>query len=156
MENNEGLIILLCLLIGIILVVVSVNGKKNKEKLETERKTNLLNEFDSLKDQIKDSEGLRKELITKSADEFEKNMNNIKRQLYLFNKYGQEEGMKMYKGEYWIGMTEEQIIDAKGQPTKVETEVLKTKTKRILIYGNKNSGDVFSFVNGTLEHFKDR
>ena len=56
----------------------------------------------------------------------------------------------MLNHEYWIGMTEEQLIDAKGQPDKIDLEQLKTKTKKIYIYGNKSSGDVFNFVDGVL------
>lgn len=52
-------------------------------------------------------------------------------------------------------MTEEQLIDCKGEPTKIELDQLKTKTKRVFIYGNKISGDVFNFVDGVLERFKD-
>lgn len=79
-----------------------------------------------------------------------------KKKELLLSKYPAEEALKLLKHEYWIGMTEEQLIDAKGKPDKLEVEQMKTKTKRIFIYGNKSSGDVFSFVNGTLERFKDR
>lgn len=75
---------------------------------------------------------------------------------YLLSKYNEDEVLKILKHQYWIGMTEEQLIDCKGEPTKIETEQLKTKTKRIFIYGNKSSGDVFNFVDGVLERFKDR
>ena len=75
---------------------------------------------------------------------------------YLRSKYSESEVQKMLNQEYWIGMTEEQLIDAKGQPDKIDLEQLKTKTKKIYIYGNKSSGDVFNFVDGLLERFKDR
>lgn len=79
-----------------------------------------------------------------------------KKKELLLLKYSAEEVLKLLKHEYWIGMTEEQLVDAKGKPDKIEVEQMKTKTKRIYIYGNKSSGDVFNFVNGTLERFKDR
>lgn len=80
----------------------------------------------------------------------------LQRSLTLLNKYGNEIGNSLINHEYFIGMTIEQLIDCKGNPTNIETEVLKTKTKITYIYGNKNSGDVFVFVNGILERFKDR
>ncbi len=61
----------------------------------------------------------------------------------LINKYGNEIGSKLINHEYWVGMTKEQLLDCKGEPTKVETQALKTKTKHIYIYGNKSSGDYF-------------
>lgn len=75
---------------------------------------------------------------------------------YLRSKYSEREVQKIRNHEYWIGMTEEQLIDAKGQPDKIDLEQLKTKTKKIYIYGNKSSGDIFNFVDGVLERFKDR
>jgi hypothetical protein len=79
-----------------------------------------------------------------------------KRRFDLIDKYGEIEGQKIYNNEYFIGMTEEQLIDSKGNPTKIETEVFKKSTKKIYIYGNKSSGDVFNFIDGKLERFKDR
>jgi len=80
----------------------------------------------------------------------------IERSLRLEEKYGEEIAQKLIDQNYFLGMTEEQLIDSKGEPTKIETEVMKTKTKVIYIYGNKSSGDVFNFVNGELERFTDR
>lgn len=95
-----------------------------------------------------------------NRDRFHKSFDNAKtikrRHDYLRSKYSESEVQKMLNHEYWIGMTEEQLIDAKGQPDKIDLEQLKTKTKKIYIYGNKSSGDVFNFVDGLLERFKDR
>jgi len=64
---------------------------------------------------------------------------------------------KILNGVYFIGMTEEMAIDSqRRQPDKVEFEVLKTKTKKVFVYGNKSSGDVLTFENGILTRFKDR
>ncbi len=78
------------------------------------------------------------------------------RHKFLIEKYGDELGNRLSNDQYFLGMTEEQLLDSKGRPDKVETEVLKTKTKQIYIYGNKSSGDLFTFVNGELERFTDR
>lgn len=59
-------------------------------------------------------------------------------------------------GGYFIGMTENMVLESMGEPTKIEDEVLKTKTKRTFIYGTKNGGDVLVFEQGKLVRFKDR
>ncbi len=94
--------------------------------------------------------------VERIRKQFQNAKNEKLRQDGLKEKYGEELADKLIKGEYFIGMTEEQLIDSKGDPTKIEQEVMKTKTKMIYIYGNKNSGDVFTFVNGELERFMDR
>ena len=75
---------------------------------------------------------------------------------YLINKYGYDVAEKLVKHQYFIGMTEEQLIDAKGRPSKIDTETLKTKTKSTYIYGNKASGDYFVFENGLAVKIVDR
>ncbi len=87
---------------------------------------------------------------------FETAQDQKKRTDYLSSKYPEDEVIKIIKQEYWIGMTEEQLIESKGKPDKIDHEQLKTKTKKVYIYGNKSSGDVFNFVDGLLERFKDR
>ncbi len=79
-----------------------------------------------------------------------------KRKQLLISKYGVELGTKLNNYQFEVGMTEENIIDSNGNPTKIEVEVLKTKTKNIYIYGNKSSGNIFVFVNGLLESIKIR
>lgn len=74
----------------------------------------------------------------------------------MIDKYGPETGAKIVNDEYWIGMTEEQLIDAKGKPDVIEKEVLKTKTKTTFIYGSKAKGDVFVIENGEVVKFIDR
>lgn len=63
---------------------------------------------------------------------------------------------RMINGEYWSGMSEQQLILMRGEPTKIETELLKTKVNKFYIYGTKSTGDVFVFNEGKLERFKDR
>lgn len=75
---------------------------------------------------------------------------------YLIGKYGQDLASKIYGKQFFLGMTKDQLNDAQGRPDKIETAVLKTKTKETWIYGNKNSGDIFVFENELLVSFKDR
>jgi hypothetical protein len=74
----------------------------------------------------------------------------------LCDKYGEDVAWKILNNDYWVGMTQEHLIESKGQPTKIETEKLKTKTKEIWIYGNKSSGDYFVFENGVATKVVDR
>jgi hypothetical protein len=74
----------------------------------------------------------------------------------LIKKYGADKADKIFREDFFIGMTKEELTDSKGQPTKVEEDVMKTKTKETWIYGNKSSGDVFVFENELLVRFKDR
>jgi hypothetical protein len=77
-------------------------------------------------------------------------------QAALLAKYGEEVGDRLISHRYWIGMTEEQLLDCKGQPDKIEKQVLKTKTKVTFVYGNKSSGDYFVLENGQVVKFVDR
>ncbi len=92
--------------------------------------------------------------------DFDKMIQNCKNVLRhensLISKYGNETAQKLINQEYWIGMKQEQLIDSKGEPDKVEKEVLKTKTKETYIYGNKSSGDYFVFENNIVTKFVDR
>jgi hypothetical protein len=92
--------------------------------------------------------------------DFDKMIDNCKNLLRhensLISKYGHDVAQKLINQEYWIGMTQQQLIDSKGNPDKIEKEVLKTKTKKIFIYGNKSSGDYFVFENNIVTKFVDR
>jgi hypothetical protein len=68
----------------------------------------------------------------------------------------EEDLLLLIEGKYFIGMTENMLLDSIGQPDRLEEEVLKTKTKKTYIYGNKSSGDILVFENGKLIKFKDR
>lgn len=74
----------------------------------------------------------------------------------LIDKYGKDTAQKLINQEYWIGMTDQQLIDSKGEPDKIEKEILKTKTKEIYIYGNKSSGDYFVIENNLVIKIVDR
>lgn len=163
------------LIIGIpiaLIVFFSVRYSKKQKKLNKEKEEKRLIELKTKKKEFTDEinslgvdkyslsiNGLDpKEAIESSKDISELNIlyTKIKKILYLFNKYGEEIGLKLFHGQYFLGMTIEQLTDSRGKPSKIETEILKTKTKEIYIYGSKSSGDIFVFVDGTLERFKDR
>jgi hypothetical protein len=84
-------------------------------------------------------------------------MEETKRRKSLISKYGLEKAMILLNQEFYLGMSKDEVLDAKNsEPDIKETEVLKTKTKDIWVWGNKSSGDVFVFVDDKLERFKDR
>jgi hypothetical protein len=74
----------------------------------------------------------------------------------LVSRYGEEVTSRLLRQESWIGMSKEQLLDSRGKPTKIETEILKTKTKETVIYGNKSSGDYFVVENGLVSKIVDR
>ena len=94
--------------------------------------------------------------LTVLIRELESEIASYSRKKILVGKYGELDGTRISNGQYWLGMSEEQLIDSIGKPTLIEREVLKTKEKIIYIYGKKTTGDVFTFVNGKLEALKDR
>lgn len=71
-------------------------------------------------------------------------------------KYDDDTIQKVVNNEVWIGMDETLLVHSRGKATKVETEELKTKMKRTYVYGNKTSGDTFTFNDGILVGYKDR
>lgn len=108
------------------------------------------------KDRINNYDNAITELRKLSPSQIKSNVSETIKRLTLIDKYGPENGNKLADHDYFIGMTEDMLIATKGKPTKIEKEELKTKTKIIYIYGTKSSGDVFTFVNGECERFKDR
>lgn len=94
---------------------------------------------------------------TEAIEALIENAKNVKKYHgALIEKYGAEVGNRMVNQEYWIGMTAVQVRECKGEPDKIEKEVLKTKTKETYIYGNKSSGDYFVIENGLVVKFVDR
>lgn len=76
--------------------------------------------------------------------------------VYLRDKYGAEVASKLINEEFWIGMTAEQLVDSKGEPSSKEVEQLKTKVKETYVYGNKSRGDYFVIENGIVVKIVDR
>jgi hypothetical protein len=119
-----------------------------KEELVNERITQEV--FNSLSNSIESID------LSKLTDELEREISKLERRRALIGKYGENDGARISNGEFWLGMSEHQLVESIGNPTLIEREVLKTKVKIIYIYGKKTTGDIFTFVNGTLEGFKDR
>lgn len=165
-DTDRNMKIVLCSIGGliVILIISSSLKKRRKRKEELAEKQFIKERMDFAygKDEI--LENHYKELQAKfdSLESsrlkklFELALNKKKKLNELYERYGTEIAIRILNNQYWVGMTEEQLREAKGDPDKIEVEVMKTKTKRIYIYGNKSSGDVFNFVNGSLERFKDR
>lgn len=79
-----------------------------------------------------------------------------KKKKELVNKYGEAVAVKILEGFHWIGMTKEMVLDLRGNPTKYESEQLKTKYKETLIYGTKSSGDYYVLEDGLVSKIVDR
>ena len=123
----------------------------NKRLIDAYNKSSLSKEvFDSITSRINTDEiyVLERDIAS------ELKRHELKAQLIL--KYGEVDALKVLEGQYWLGMTEQHLIDSLGQPTSIQKEILKTKEKVIYIYGKKTTGDVFTFVNGVLDSVKDR
>lgn len=138
----------------------SINGKPKKAAeniIQTViTKFELIDGLDKYSSLFNNIPEVKKQIESFAISEVRRVINDIERHKELIEKYGEEIADKLVKREYFLGMTEEQLIDCKGRPTNIEREEMKTKTKVIYIYGNKSSGDIFVFVNGELERFKDR
>lgn len=156
--------ILVFLIIAIIITISTINKhikRKIKRKKEQEELENTLRELETAYKIGKINNEL-KELLKKEI--YEKNYRTreikyiVDKFMNLKNKYGGDENtaFRLITHQYWIGMTEEQIIDSRGNPDKIEIEQLKTKTKKIFIYGTKNSGDYFVIENGVVVKIVDR
>jgi hypothetical protein len=89
-------------------------------------------------------------------DSYDRLIEKANRRVEWRKRYSSEDVENMISGNYWQGMSEEQLIFMRGQPEKIESELLKTKVNKYYIYGSKSSGDVFVFNEGKLERFKDR
>ena len=153
------------IIIAIVIVLIllsSSNSKKKKQieietaksKVESALKTGEINEEQKniLIEKIDFNSVWRQNIDEKiEAFKFIK-----KHQEALLQKYGEEIGSRLVNHQYWIGMTEEQLVECKGNPDKIEKQVLKTKTKLTYIYGNKSSGDYFVIENGEVVKFIDR
>jgi hypothetical protein len=124
-----------------------------KMKVEAALKAGDINEVDrnTIVERIDENR------LYRSVEEYIEEFKNLKKyQESMILKYGEDNGNRVINHQYWIGMTEEQLLDCKGEPTKIETQVLQTKTKQTYIYGNKNSGDYFVLENGKVVKFIDR
>ncbi len=139
-------------------------ARSSKEQNVNDFKMNIRNQLETLvkEDQITETEryqvlqhldGVNLSLIKETYAKVVAIANN---RIKWREIYEREEVERMIAGEYWHGMSEEQLLLMRGEPTKIESEMLKTKINKFYIYGTKSAGDVFVFNDGKLERFKDR
>jgi len=160
---TTGIIIAIVVVVILIIAVAGNNNKQAqtqtdietaKSKVETAFASGDINEThrDILNRKI-DSDWEWRLNIDKKIEAFKYLKQH---QAALLEKYGEDIGSRLVNHQYWVGMTEEQLLDCKGNPDKIEKQVLKTKTKLTYIYGNKSSGDYFVLENGEVVKFVDR
>jgi hypothetical protein len=149
-------------------IVIGIFKLINKSKIKKEQnilKENYLKEIPSLMDEVK---ALPLQfLITNDVindntpfDDIESAYEGLTRIVNKYRplvaKYDRDMVHKIGMGYYWIGMTEENLIDMKGQPTKLESKIKKDVSIKVYVYGNKQTGDILTFENGKLTEFTDR
>jgi hypothetical protein len=124
-------------------LLARLRGEYSESRISKDKFDLLLSKFD-------------KDDVASLEKEVNLELQNYARKLKLIENYGEQDALRILGGKYWLGMSEEQLIETLGQPSAIQKEVLKTKEKIIYIYGKKTTGDVFTFVNGALEAVKDR
>lgn len=152
---------IVCFIIAGILGAIESSNRKKQEEAEKTRLISIIeNAIIESGLEIDSWENIKNECINNSLDYTKRVAHRINRLIQFTLKYenvlSEDELSKLIDGEYFVGMTEQMLIESIGQPNKIEDEVMKTKTKRTYIYGNKNSGDVLVFEQGRLVRFKDR
>ena len=53
----------------------------------------------------------------------------------LIEKYGEEDGVRVFDGDVWQGMTAGQVLDSRGRPADIDRLVRKSRTKETWKYG---------------------
>jgi hypothetical protein len=130
--------VILLILLFVLLFIGKAEAKyQANKKIKKAFESNLIYEkdFDSLTNQLQF--GNIKPLDVESE------IQSYKREKYIRDKYNDDTADKILNQVCWIGMSEEQLVDTRGIPTKIEKEELKTKTKITYVYGKKYSGDSF-------------
>jgi uncharacterized protein len=61
--------------------------------------------------------------------------NSVRRKRLLIVRYGEAVASGILARQIWQGMTEEQLIESRGRPVEIGSEVMRTKTKQIWKYG---------------------
>jgi hypothetical protein len=138
--------------------------RRDDNREHEEERAILLSEIDKISEEAKLG-GIVKFTLDWSGDvknyHLQDTLNAMKAKLATANRLS-----KKYEGELldkmldcipWLGMTKDNLIDMKGQPTQIERDENSRTITDVLIYGtSKRSGDVFTFKNGFLTEFKDR
>lgn len=111
------------------------------------------NEYDRIYELDKNIRSTQAKIAAKKREAESKlrNERNEQRKKELIGKYGEENGVRVYNGQIFLGMTKQMCIDAKGNPQKIN----KTTT----IYGTSEQwvyyGLYLYFENGILTTIQD-
>jgi len=105
------------------------NHKKKliKQEKEENRKA-ILEENERLADE---KEQYEKEML-EQKEQYEKEMLELKE--HYIDIWGKTDGLKVWDGEIWQGMTKEMLISSRGKPGDIDETVYKTKTKAYYFY----------------------
>lgn len=134
--------------------------KKNKSIKRKKDSLNTLNDFLDLIDESKINE-LKDTLKVTNESDYIQQVDKLRQSSNLKRKYGNELAQNLEEEKWALGMTKEQLMDAKGEPTKVENDVVRkivkskfgafaqTKEKTTLYYGDAK----FVFIDGKLENY---
>lgn len=80
--------------------------------------------------------------------------------LHLQEKYKKPEIVEgILKKQYWIGQTQEQLVDSRGCPENIDRKILKTKTKEIWKYNQLRKGQYaikITLDNGKVAGWEDK
>lgn len=151
--------------IPINLGVIKIITYFKRKKIENVLREKYCNEIPALMNEVKSLPAqfmITDEVINDktSFEDVESTYESLNRILNRYRpivvKYNREMATKIIQGYYWIGMTEENLIDMKGQPTNLETKIKKDVDVKVYVYGNKQTGDILTFENGKLTEFTDR
>jgi|688.fasta_scaffold549684_1 hypothetical protein len=164
--NNLGVSVLWFFLgIPINLGVIKLINYFKEKKIQKRLREIYTSKIPSLMEEVKSlplTFGITDEIINDktSFEDVESTYDSLERILSkyrpLMAKYDRNMVNKIGMGYYWIGMTEENLIDMKGQPTNLETKIKKDVNIKVYVYGNKQTGDILTFENGILTEFTDR
>ena len=101
------------------------------------------------KNRIQDWEIVIKDLKLLNNVHIRKNVNIILKRFKLIDKYGEDIGNKLASYNFFVGMTEQMLIETKGEPLKIERFGV-LDSKKVLTYIKNTSEDSFTFVEGKL------
>lgn len=101
------------------------------------------------KDRIYDWDDTIKNLKLLESKYIKNNVKIILKRFGLIEEYGFELGTKLANHSFFIGMTEQMLLDVKGAPLSIVREGV-LESKKVLTYNTKAGEEVFVFVDGKL------
>lgn len=98
-------------------------------------------------------------LLKKSREEtVDKSIREKERQLRLIKKYGTSDAERIFRGQYWIGMTDEMAKESLGKPDNLNRSVGSWGTHEQWIYESRTINKTILYLyfeNGTLTSFQN-